>query len=508
MSLVLPVLWACSIDDGLTDPYWWITTALYLHGPANTSVICTFLMIFMTIFYYEIFRSKALPLANHSKDTSKSSRDLNGDSRTTHISNIDSGDSERRASGLNISAIPTIANQISTEASIYLDTFETNMKISKHEILQEADVWVYCRSLLRVLVIVGVNIAINGAITVLYSRALNHSNEKDLPFITMGIALFKMFWGKVGMRYLLITNTYLHFGASEREADVMILRMFGSLTTFQSFLDVLNDVVIPILGFALSSPSCFYYAFFQRSAEPYEVTIPDVCEFFEDQNGTPTCKQYCDVPIVEGAEDLYEPFTYLYECSSIIIRAYTNVFIFQFTIDIAFVAMSTFLVLYFDIHENQTNADDEEGDDANDNSGANEKQDDSPDDLTINYGPSRLSSLANLSSKSERKSKKSGKGTTGGALDTKATANIPCMSQGFNAVVPYFVDAKNFIIANNLLLFYTPKLDLDTLFQGNVLGLLRVRKDKLMHIESHFVESVSKFSIILGNTCCSTLLVC
>jgi Leucine-rich repeat (LRR) protein len=101
----------------------------------------------------------------------------------------------------------------------------------------------------------------------------------------------------------------------------------SELIIFQSFVEVLNILVIPCIATSIFNPNCFYYSFVSQTpiVSSYTYLAPCVADSNDNYEA---CLQ--NGGIVETRYTSFDaPFLYSYECSSTLVTNYANVYIFM-----------------------------------------------------------------------------------------------------------------------------------------------------------------------------------
>ncbi len=276
MIITYPILWNTNAyDSGLDTPYAWVTTAVYLSGQSVVAVLCVVLILFMTMVYL-------LALASH--------------------------------------YCPQYLTKESNNPMVTKSNDDTKENEDK-----EVDLIVSMKSVLRVFVILTLDISIVGAINFRYTEIIDRDDVALQQLASFGVAAFKLFWSIYGMKYLLIKNKWLYFSLNEDEADTAVMRISGSVPSFLTFLNLLNNLLIPIITFSLFGEKCFRYAFETQDPGSYDYKF-SLCEaqFNDDAHD-------CFIRSSEDVTESYvKPFVYQSQCSSSIIQAYSNVYIFKY----------------------------------------------------------------------------------------------------------------------------------------------------------------------------------
>jgi hypothetical protein len=271
MIILYLILWnTTSYESRLDTPYAWVTTSVYLSGEYVAGMLCAALLLLLCQVY-------VLAFASHYYQ-------------------------------------PQVLNVQSKEGD--------DEAIEVEEAEEVVDSVVQLKSYLRLFIILVLNTFIVGGINFNYTEIIDKGDVEMQQLASFGVALFKVFWSIYGYKYLL-KSKQLRFGLDEEEANASVMTIFNSVPSFLTFLNVLNNLLIPILTFSLFGEKCFLYAFLKQPEGTYEYTLPS-CSIYQPGG-------ICFQSSVERKQVYYEkPFLYQYQCSSAIIQAYSNVYILKF----------------------------------------------------------------------------------------------------------------------------------------------------------------------------------
>lgn len=101
----------------------------------------------------------------------------------------------------------------------------------------------------------------------------------------------------------------------------------SELIVFQSFVEIMNILIIPCFATAIFNPNCFYYAFFSQELieSSYTFLSPCVADINENYN---VC--LLNGGVLQTRYTTFDaPFLYSYECSSALVTTYSNIYIFM-----------------------------------------------------------------------------------------------------------------------------------------------------------------------------------
>jgi hypothetical protein len=289
MIIIYPILWNTNAyDSGLDTPYAWVTTVVFLSGQNIVVVLCVVLILFMTMVYLLALTSHYCP-QYITKDSS---------------------------------------NPMATNDNV-------NGNAGK-----ELDLVISIIAILRVVVILAFDISIVGVINFRYTEIIDGDDVGLQQLASFGVAVFKLFWSIYGMKHLLIKNKWLYFSFDEDEADAAVMRIFKSVPSFLTFLNLLNNLLIPIITFSLFGEKCFRYAFETQDPGSYHYDF-SLCEaqFNDDAH---ECFLYSSEDVSESYK---KPFVYQCQCASSIIQAYSNVYVFKYCGELVWcIALLTYIV--------------------------------------------------------------------------------------------------------------------------------------------------------------------
>jgi hypothetical protein len=276
MIVLYPTLWNTNkYDSGLDTPYAWVTTSVYLSGHSVVGVLTGILILFLTMTYFLAMGSHYYPqlLGSYAKSAEKTCY--------------------RKSA---------------------VDEKDGNL-----------DLIIWVKSFLRLFFILVINALIVGTINFRYTEIIDKENVHLQQMASFGVAVFKVFWSIYGLKSILIKNRWLYFTLDEDDVDVTILTIFSSVPSFLTFLNIMNNVLIPIVIFTIFGGKCFRYAFYAQARGSYDYSLP-ICE---------NNLFYTDCTNFQISESFEKPFVYQFQCTSSIIQAYSNVYVFKYCSEFA-----------------------------------------------------------------------------------------------------------------------------------------------------------------------------
>ena len=289
MIIIIPCMWR-TFGSGIRFSYSWITTTVYLGGKDVMIAMSVMFILFLSIFYLLAYWFKYGKLE---------------------------------------------AVNLNTE------------DVKKRPKVQEKDkrLSVYIRSYLRLLIIIFADIVVISYANVLYTRVYDTKATGIQIFVTLCMSMFKIFWGMLGMKYILLRNDLLYFTMTESEADLALKLVFGSRTAFVVVLNIMNNIVVPLLVFGVESPTCFNDAVKTIWGE-FSYTL-NFCPH-SAIIGQNVCLKKATIV---NHRFYQKPFDYLFKCASNVIKAYSSVYLFKFIGEFVLYVGYIFIALYIEFEE-------------------------------------------------------------------------------------------------------------------------------------------------------------
>lgn len=176
----------------------------------------------------------------------------------------------------------------------------------------------------------------------LYIIATVEANVAIIYLAEVGLAIFKLLWSDVAIAQIITfvsnrsrsyltrsevgaspTVTTLDSSAEEKELEARFVM-------FHLFLILLNNIAFPCLAILVINPNCFYYAFFP-SPPVQSIYNYRTCDYSSvlSVNGKSICRSHTIDTVFTTFDP---PFQYGYQCSSMFVTNFSNVYIYLFSI--------------------------------------------------------------------------------------------------------------------------------------------------------------------------------
>lgn len=149
-----------------------------------------------------------------------------------------------------------------------------------------------------------------------------NSGNADQELAQIGLSVFKLLWGNVGL-VLLLRWAQQQLSRSAEDVQYNSTRSFFVL---QVFVQIFNLIVVPCAVVAALSPDCFSDAIASGSSVTTYFTYYDQKDCIAVY-GSGACAQYSGVTI--AGSTFNPPFTYSYQCSASLITFYAPTFVYM-----------------------------------------------------------------------------------------------------------------------------------------------------------------------------------
>ena len=173
-------------------------------------------------------------------------------------------------------------------------------------------------------VVVGVNTA--------YVYVVIYESSRIQAFAQIMLSFFKLGWNSLCSPYLLrLIAVFVNRKSVEYKYSEM------KYSSLQIFVALFNNIVIPCLVVACTSPNCFYNVF---------VNAPEIKSTYDfvsctQITATSVCLQYS---VEVGTTTYNPPFTYSYQCSSSLVTYYAPAFVIMCIVDTFFIPSGQLLL--------------------------------------------------------------------------------------------------------------------------------------------------------------------
>ena len=158
-----------------------------------------------------------------------------------------------------------------------------------------------------------INFTVVISVNIIFVYIVLYHSTSIITIAQLLLSFFKLFWNKVGSRYI---SRYTAYISSKKPVKFARAEFF----TLQLFIAMVNNIGIPCMVVMFTSPSCIYNMFIQ--AEPSNSYYTSLECIDTRQDGT--CLSYS----TELHSSSYDsPFTYSYQCSAGFITYYASAFV-------------------------------------------------------------------------------------------------------------------------------------------------------------------------------------
>ena len=151
----------------------------------------------------------------------------------------------------------------------------------------------------------------------------------------VAIALFKLLWIDFGINEIMQRVLRYHIPSTALNLEIRMhakrspneIRMESRHTMFHVFLVLLNNIAFPCLVIMVISSNCFQNAIFSSTPINTSYTYLQCNTAFFRSDGNAVC---IDASLQTVVTTFYPPFQYSYQCSSMFITNFTNIYLYMF----------------------------------------------------------------------------------------------------------------------------------------------------------------------------------